>query len=171
MQLLDEPAPDFSDPLGLLRACHDRMLKHCELLERMCAHQDDNGLDDDLVDSAKKVLRYFDTAAEHHHADEEEDLFPHLTEQAELAVMLKALTAQHGLHNMLWEKLRGCLQTLAGGEPCPQLAAHSRTFVSAYRAHIDIENNRLLPLAEQVLDKKTRQAIGRSMAARRGISV
>lgn len=171
MQLIDEPAPDFSDPIGLLRACHDRMLKHCELLERMCAYQDENGLDDDLIQSAKKVLRYFDNAAEHHHADEETDLFPHLMEQPEIAVMLKALTAQHGLHNMLWDKLRTCLQTIADGETCPQLAAHSRTFVSAYRAHIDIENNRLLPLAEQVLDQTTRIAIGRAMAARRGVTL
>ena len=35
MSLLRPAAPDFSDPLGLLAACHERMLANCALLQRM----------------------------------------------------------------------------------------------------------------------------------------
>ncbi|WP_298170296.1 hypothetical protein [Acidithiobacillus sp.] len=32
MNLLGEPAPTFDDPIGLLRACHERILGHGEIL-------------------------------------------------------------------------------------------------------------------------------------------
>lgn len=170
MQLLDQAAPDFNDPIGLLLACHERMLGMCDLLERMVEYQQEKGVDADMAESAKKLLNYFDTAAPHHHADEDEDLFPHLQEIEGAGVLLKALTAQHGLHDMLWSKLRVCLEKLAEQQECAQLGALSQTFVSAYRAHIEIENDRLLPMAAQALSDDQLKAIGASMAARRGVS-
>ena len=48
---LPEQLPGFDDPLGLLRACHDRMLAHCELLESLAESPDSK--------VAQQVLRYF----------------------------------------------------------------------------------------------------------------
>ncbi len=33
MQLMPKPAPGFDDPLGLLRACHERILGHCRICD------------------------------------------------------------------------------------------------------------------------------------------
>ena len=74
--LSQEQAPDFSDPLGLLKACHQRMLGFCDLLEKIIEHIKEHGVDADVNQSAQKVHRYFSSAAMFHHMDEEQDLFP-----------------------------------------------------------------------------------------------
>ena len=50
MSLLSPPAPDFNDPLGLLAACHQRILGFCDLLERLGPWIDANGLDKEALD-------------------------------------------------------------------------------------------------------------------------
>ena len=52
-----ESAPDFTDPLGLLRACHQRMLDHCERLLRLADHLQDHGADSDAQQAAAATAR------------------------------------------------------------------------------------------------------------------
>jgi hemerythrin-like domain-containing protein len=54
------------------------------------------------------VLAYFDTAAVHHHDDEERNLFP-LLEQAGApgaCDLVEALTLEHDEQALLWRRLR-----------------------------------------------------------------
>ena len=75
-------APDggFEVPLEMLSACHHRVERQCATLRRLVAHLATRGADADAAAAAAAVLRYFDSAAKDHHADEEQDLFPALIE-------------------------------------------------------------------------------------------
>ena len=46
--------PDFDDPLGMLHACHERMLEHCDILEQLVPHIADKGVDSEARSAASK---------------------------------------------------------------------------------------------------------------------
>ena len=165
--MLEQAAPDFSDPIGLLEACHRRIQNQCELLRKMCAYQERNGVDGELIDAAQGVMRSFDIAAPQHHADEEQDLFPALTGLTELQPLIRQLASQHAQHDALWNTLRRDLEQIRGGTPCRQLREHSGPFIRAHLSHVAIENERILPCARAVLDAQVLVQIGDSMARRR----
>jgi len=56
MQLMPKPAPGFDDPLGLLRACHERILGHCDTLERLESHLRQHGADQDAQEARQSIL-------------------------------------------------------------------------------------------------------------------
>ena len=60
----------------MLAACHLRIEQQCSTLRRLVPHLLAHGADSQARQAAASVLRYFQTAAIDHHADEEEDLFP-----------------------------------------------------------------------------------------------
>lgn len=163
MSLLPEPAPDFSDPIGMLKACHLRMLEHCELLEKIDAHIQTNGLDKEAVEAAQKAYRYFSTAAHHHHMDEEEDIFPWVPDFA----LLDELLAQHKIINELWEALEPALSGLAEGENCNAFGELIKPFVATYREHIEIEDTQVIPKAAFILNSEQLKEIGQHMQERR----
>ena len=169
MSLLPSPAPDFDDPLGLLAACHQRMLDHCALLERLPAWLSDQGIDDDARHLAERVLRYFDTAARHHHADEEEDLFPLLRSNTALVSLLDTLEREHATLEDAWRRLAPLLKDILDGRTAPELDTTIGAFVIAYRQHIDRENTELLPAAGRLLTPAQVTALGQAMANRRGV--
>ena len=74
----DATAPSFDDPLGMLAACHGRIERQLATLERLQRHLPEHGCDVDARAAARGILRYFDTAAPNHHADEEASVFPRL---------------------------------------------------------------------------------------------
>src|SRR5262245_45066941 len=69
---------DFSQPLEALKRCHQRLRSECGALRDLLEHMRGNGCDERARNSAAGILRYFDTAARFHHADEEEDLLPRM---------------------------------------------------------------------------------------------
>jgi hemerythrin-like domain-containing protein len=170
LSLPAEPAPDFSDPLALLHACHDRMLDLCDLLERLPAWIDTHGVDREADAAMQRVERYFDIAAPLHHADEEQDLFPLLAGQASLDTLITRLRDEHpGLENA-WRRLSGTMAGIRAHHlDAGLLPASVRSFTSAYRQHIEIENTQLLPAASARLDDAQLAGLGQRMAARRGI--
>ena len=162
-----EAAPDFSDPIGLLEACHQRIERQCELLRNLCAYQDTHGVDPELIGATQGVLRYFDIAAPQHHADEEQDLFPALAGVAELQPLIRRLTLEHAQHEALWNTLRRDLQQISGGTACQVLREHSEPFIRAQQAHVAIENECILPRARLELHAQQLAQIGNAMARRR----
>lgn len=168
MPLLNPAAPNFSDPLGLLAACHERMLGFCDLLERLDPWIEEHGLDQDANDGARSILRYFNTAARLHHEDEELDLFPLLRGDEMLNTLINALQQEHRDLERLWGRLAGELDALLRSDYEPgAFRAAATPFITAYLRHIHEENNTLLPRAAERLSEKQLQALGRSMAARR----
>lgn len=167
------PAPTFDDPLGMLAACHERIAAQCELLEKLTRHVSTHGGDEQAIQAARNVLRYFDTAGQHHHQDEELDLFPQLLSSADpaAATLISQILAEHRTLEENWQALRPRLLALAEAASAQLDAQIVTRFNAGYAAHIALENAELLPLAERLLDAAQRETLGRHMAARRGARV
>ena len=56
---MSDELPGFDEPLALLRACHKNILAHCDRLEALVAHIDEQGIDDEARKAARDIVRYF----------------------------------------------------------------------------------------------------------------
>ena len=125
--------------------------------------------------TARGVIRYFDDAGARHHVDEEEDLFPALLGSASAAdleavqSLVSRLRRDHEELTALWSSMRLCLQGLVDGTSAALDGSAAGAFAGQYRRHIEVEETELLPLARRLLDSATVDALGASMAARRGV--
>ncbi|MEW5792536.1 MAG: hemerythrin domain-containing protein [Pseudomonadota bacterium] len=170
---LSSPAPDFSDPLGLLGACHGRIKAQCATLLRLPDYLRTHGCDEQVRQAAAKALRYFDSAGRHHHEDEEANLFPilrrHATATGDHAVLqiLHQLETQHRAMEQTWAELAPLLRRLVQGEMVVPEALPVARFAELYHAHMATEDEHILPLARQVLSAADLQVLGRHMAERR----
>lgn len=167
-------APGFDDPLELLRACHGKILRQCETLCRLAEHLKTKGCDPEAQKAAQGILRYFSTAGRLHHQDEELDLFPALsaTKGAAaqgVATLLERLLAEHLDMQASWDALQPLLGELASGQPVALPDDVVQRFIVCHTRHIALENGELLPLAAQLLNADQLGAMGRKMAARRGV--
>lgn len=172
--LLKPPAPGFDDPLGLLRACHGRIRERLDTLERLPAHLAAHGADRDAQLASRRILEYFDRAAPHHHADEDADLFPLLLTcpgrpgwDTALPGLLRRLDAEHPQLEAGWARVRPVLQAVAQGEGA--VSPGAADWIAASRAHLALEEERVLPVAARLLTPAELARLGRSMAARRNV--
>ena len=169
------PAAGFEVPLEMLSACHGRVEQQCQTLLRLVPHLGAHGADQAACAAARNVMRYFDTSARHHHADEEEDLFPALLrsvpdgERACLHTLLDALLGQHRELERAWGGLRRKLEEIRLGTKPGLDAAEVRGMVDLYRSHIEREETELLPLAARLLGDTQLDVVGRAMRLRRGV--
>lgn len=167
-------APSFEVPLEMLAACHGRVQAQCDVLRRLGPHVDAHGVDAQAREAARSVMRYFDQAAPQHHADEERDLFPALLESMAgsdpvcLRELTAALSAEHRALEALWRALRDALQRMLDASQAPD-AALVEDFVARYLAHLQREDDELLPMAARLLDDDALARVGRAMRLRRGI--
>jgi len=164
-------APTFDQPLKMLYACHDRIRAQCETLHRLVSYLLEQGNDTQATQAARAILRYFDTAGQHHHQDEEQDLFPALLAEgdSEAAKHVARLLEEHQALDAAWQALRPQLAALAEERGNTLDAGIATHFIDRYTHHIAFENGSLLPLAQTLLDAKTLERIGRNMAIRRGL--
>lgn len=163
-------APGFDDPLEMLSACHERIRAQCATLEKLRLYLPEHGCDRQARQAALAILRYFDTAGRHHHADEEQDLFPLLlaTQHAAALALVAHLLERHTELDAAWDSLRIRLTCIAAGT-APLLEEQTvRDFIALYQTHIALENAQLLPLAKELLNTAQLETLGRKMSARRG---
>lgn len=170
------PAVGFEVPLEMLAACHGRAQHQCATLQRLLPHLQRHGADRDAQEAAIAIMRYFDSAARHHHEDEEHDLFPALLESmaGSDAVCLRGLTASlcddHRKLEQLWAALRPQLSSVSQTTGHAVDAALVSSFVNLYETHIRREEAELLPMAARLLSEIELDRIGVAMRARRGIA-
>lgn len=169
-------APTFDHPLEMLLACHGKILRQCDTLRKLSAHLKTQGCDEQVRQAAYGILRYFDTAGQLHHLDEEENLFPALQANAgedkeRLNALLPRLLREHAVMLAAWDELRPVLLQLAEGENARLDDRLAERFIDSYTGHIAVENSELLPLAEHLLTPHQLRQIGACMAARRGATM
>jgi hemerythrin-like domain-containing protein len=164
----------FDQPLEMLHACHGKILQQCDTLEKLAAHLPHHGCDDQAQQAARRILRYFETAGQFHHLDEENDLFPALRlsagKESQHDELLGKLLTEHAGMLAAWYAVREVLHALDNGINAPLPNELVENFTRRYRAHIDLEERELLPWAAQLLTPVQQQHIGNQMAARRVIS-
>jgi hemerythrin-like domain-containing protein len=166
----EENLPGFDEPLALLRACHSIILAHCDRLEALLVHIDEQGVDGEARTAARDIIRYFSGSARLHHRDEEEDLFPRLNRQSlRIAELIRDLKQEHTRLDQLWENIAAELKQLPETGFSDVFLQASRDFCTLSRQHVNRENMEFLPLAASSLSQLELTDIGESMAARRGV--
>jgi hemerythrin-like domain-containing protein len=165
-------APTFESPLEMLRACHGRIMAQCSTLYKLLQHLPAHGCDAQARQAAQAILRYFDTAGQYHHQDEEMDLFPLLlaTSSVEAHELVVRLIGEHHEMDAAWLRLRSRLQGIAEGQSATLEESVVATFSTAYERHIALENAQLLPLSARLLSPQQLQDLGAKMAVRRGVT-
>lgn len=168
-----QAAPGFDHPLEMLHACHGKILRQCDTLQKLATHLSGNGCDVQARQAAQGILRYFDTAGQFHHQDEEVDLFPALracsgANKPQLEALLERLLSEHVVMLAAWNELRKVLLRLADGMDTPLPATLTEKFIGSHTAHIAVEEAELLPLAARLLSPEQLKRLGTSMAERRG---
>lgn len=163
---------DFSRPMLVLRACHDRIRSECEVLRRLVEHVERHGCDDEARRIVLNVIRYFDSAARVHHEDEEHDLLPRmmsastLSRGSSLTRMIADIATEHRDMDRSWIELRAMLQEVMANQETLDALQVDR-FVKLYRTHIALEESNVFPLAEMLLSYQDLADIGANMARRR----
>ena len=162
-------APSFDDPLEMLLACHGRIQAQCATLLKLSKHLPVHGCDTQAKQAAHAILRYFDTAGQHHHNDEEQDLFPRLLVSADIAArtLVARLLEEHKAMDTAWRQLRPYLADISNEKSAALDSAATEHFIGVYDRHIALENSQLIPLAKRLLTAEQLEALGRNMAARR----
>lgn len=165
----------------MLSACHGRVEHQCNTLLRLVPHLAQQGADTQAREAINAITRYFEVAAVHHHADEEQDLFPAMLEAMAgsdavcIRELTNALKDDHARLGHQWANLMQALQRQLQSDPPAvnetNLAKLADQFVQDYRMHIEREENELLPMAQRLLDDQYLDRIGQSMRKRRGVEL
>lgn len=171
--------PDFTNPLGLLVHCHDRIEKQLSALERACdilMAGDTASLT--IAFGAVDVARaHFAFAGIKHTEDEEVSLFPRLRERGgsagldALAAMTE-LAAQHRTAEKLHARFDQLVDRLprdgsADEKVLDQFGEVVAELTRLYRPHMLLENNLVFPVAARVLPADEIHALGEEMRERR----
>ena len=175
MPLPSTPAAGFDQPFELLSACHGRVTRSLDLLDRLVDHVRRGGDVGQAVDAACDVLRYFDIAAPAHHEDEERHVFPRLAAlgDAALLAVVERLRADHRAFGDLWQSLRPLLEQIAErrftAQQLDALGAAARAFRDLHTGHLDAEDRLAFPAARVCTGASDLAAMGAEMARRRGV--
>ena len=167
------PVVGFDTPFEMLEACHERVERSLALLARLCSYLHDHSCDDQALQAARDVLRYFDIAAPLHHEDEELHVFPLLLAHGDAAVVaqVQQLQSDHARMAADWQAARALLLALADGQQASFSAAEEAVlarFAEGYGAHIRAEEEVVYPAARTLLDAEALQRMGQEMRRRRG---
>lgn len=174
-QLHPDPAPDFDQPVAVLKHCHSRIRKQLATLEKLLAHLPQHGADEQARQAAQAVLKYFEKAAHLHHDDEEQDLIPmlHAVAQGEDAATLRALAPailqDHKDMDAMWQDLHEQLSAIADGSATQLSASTVQRFSERYLSHMEREESTMAPMAVRLFSPEQMAQLGRAMRRRRGI--
>jgi hemerythrin-like domain-containing protein len=174
---LFDTAPDFDQPVAVLKHCHDRIRKQLKTMELLASPAALAATPDEVRQAAGAVLRYFEKAAPHHHEDEEHDLLPMLTDTARdddaalLAGLMPEVLAEHRQMEQLWERLQPQLAAIAAGQSATLDSADATRFGELYLRHMDKEESHIAPMAKRLFSAEQMQRLGNAMRTRRGIAL
>ncbi len=172
---LFETAPDFDQPIAVLKHCHDRIRKQIATLQKLVVHLPEKGADVDAKRAANAVMSYFNKAAHNHHEDEERDLMPLLQATAVgddavlLGTLLPEILQEHQKMDAAWGVLDRQLKEIAGGASTALSADDVNQFATIYAAHMEKEETHIATMAKRLFSPAQMQQIGNAMRARRGI--
>ncbi|MGE5357891.1 MAG: hemerythrin domain-containing protein [Bacteroidales bacterium] len=173
------PDHGFDEPLGLLSDCHRRIERFLGAMLGVTRQLRGETLDESSRTVLLQSIRYFNTSAPRHTADEEASLFPRLRASADprAAQTLATLAALESDHREAEERhaavdalvTRWIDRNRLSEEETEQLSVHLEALSALYARHIGIEDHELFPAAGEILSASEIEAVGREMAGRRGV--
>src|SRR5262245_39765786 len=140
------PGVGFEQPFAMLEACHERVLRSLDLLQRLLEHMERVGRDEQARAAAHDVWRYFELAAPAHHTDEERHVLPLLRQSGDpkLIEVAHRLQADHDALHAVWREL-GPLLTKVHASPSPltpedmqRLNAEAAAFIAIHEQHVPL---------------------------------
>ncbi len=170
-------APDFNQPVAVLKHCHDRIRKQLKTMQQLAGPAAAQASADELRQAAAAVLRYFEKAAPQHHEDEEHDLLPMLADTARdadatlLAGLVPEVLAEHREMEVLWLRLQPQLAAVAAGHAATLEGADVAAFSELYLRHMDKEEGHIATMAIRLFSPAQMQRLGNAMRTRRGIAL
>jgi hemerythrin-like domain-containing protein len=180
LQIGDRTAHNFDEPLGLLSDCHRRIEHFLQVFVAVARQASGGPLDARCRHALDGALRYFETAAPRHTADEEDSLFPRLRASGDAAAaqalaLVQRLEDDHAVASAHHEAVNALVhrwleQDSLAVADAALLRQHLTALQALYQAHIAVEDHELFPAAARVLDAAMLREMGREMAARRGVS-
>jgi pyridoxamine 5'-phosphate oxidase len=173
---LIDTAPDFGQPIAVLKHCHDRIRKQLQTMQNLLAHLPKHGADADAQKAAQAVLKYFNNAAHLHHEDEEQNLVPMLqatardADAALLAELVPSILAGHEQMDRDWNIIKSQLDQIANGQSSALSARDVQGFCDTYAAHMAVEEANIAPMAKRLFSPEQMAQLGSAMQVRRGIA-
>ena len=173
---LIDTAPDFNQPIAVLKHCHDRIRKQLLTMQNLLAHLPKHGADADAQKAAQAVLKYFNNAAHLHHEDEEQNLVPMLQATARdadavlLNELVPAILAGHEQMDRDWHIIKSQLEQIANGQSSALSARDVQGFCDTYAAHMAVEEANIAPMAKRLFSPEQMAQLGSAMQVRRGIT-
>lgn len=167
------PGANFDDPIAMLLECHDRVRASLDLLLKINVYLKANGWNTHTARAAADVLRYFDVAAPLHHQDEELHVFPLLRESQFVAIQdhVARVQAEHRQMDYQWSTLRAFLLELTNEKASAKWShafdEQARSFQALYNAHLEIEEQLLLPALLTRVTAEELEYMGLEMQQRR----
>jgi hemerythrin-like domain-containing protein len=175
-----KPESSFADPLGLLSDCHRRIERFLGLLITVTADARGGALTQEQREALVAAGRYFRESAPKHLEDEERSLFPRMRDSHDAQVRaamatIKELEEDHVVVDRAHAEVDSLVERWRddGSLPAPdaqRLATVLEELRTIYERHIAIEDHDVFPLAGRVLNQAAIAALGREMAARRGLT-
>lgn len=171
--------PDFTNPLGLLVHCHERIEAQLETLERSAEalRSGDSRSLSRIFGAIDAACKHFATAGVKHTEDEEISLFPRLYEKGgaageEALAAMAELETQHRTAEQIHSQFDRLVTTLprdgsADRTALDRFSGLVAQLTSLYRPHIQLENSLVFPVAAEILSASEIQALGEEMRARR----
>ena len=169
----------LSHPLGLFYSCHRRVEHFLSDLMAITHAAQGGTLNEGQRRALESALRYFREAAPKHTLDEEASLFPRMQRVQGLKMQpvldkIEALKRGHRESDADHQQVDAYVQQWLEQGPLPKKAAQALSealnrLSDFYQTHIQMEETKIFPLAEKMLDASAIEAIGREMAVRRGL--
>ena len=170
------PAVGCDEPFEMLIACHERVQRMLDLLDRARMHALTKGCDANLNSAFTDVMRYFDLAAPQHHLDEELHVFPivlakGIQSQKEI---VRVLIQDHETMAHLWQNVRSILsEVIQTPRDFPVFSQQDNDlmddFRNAYAKHISNEELSIYPASIQFMSIHDIASMSEEMKVRRGV--
>ena len=170
------PAVGYDEPFEMLIACHERVQRMLELLDRARMHALTKGCDANLNSAFTDVMRYFDLAAPQHHLDEELHVFPIVLAKGNQSQkeLVSVLIQDHETMAHLWQSVRSILsEVLQTPRDLPVFSHRDNALIddfrNAYAKHISNEELSIYPASTEYMTQNDFASMSEEMKVRRGV--
>jgi hemerythrin-like domain-containing protein len=170
------PAVGCDEPFEMLIACHERVQRMLDLLDRARMHALTKGCDANLNSAFTDVMRYFDLAAPQHHLDEELHVFPIVLAKGNQSQkeLVAVLIQDHETMAHLWQSVRSILsEVLQTPRDLPVFSHRDNALIedfrNAYAKHILNEELSIYPASTEYMTQNDFASMSEEMKVRRGV--
>lgn len=179
LQIGAKPEAGFDEPIGILTDCHKRIREFLRAMVIAAKNPPARPFDEHELARVRGALRYFRVSGPKHSADEEESLFPRMRQMNSAPVnaaldVVDRIEEEHRYAEAKQLEVARLFEGWMENGSIPeadheQLNSILAELTGHYDQHITTEEQKVFPAAAEMLTPADEEAIGKEMAARRGV--